>query len=215
MISHCAISVWSALFINCDWRDELFFTFRENTNKDIPSSTVEIHIQIHAQLLDSLLGIQIIIIAKINNKHHNHTIHHHRGCWFLLFIQNIISIIHLIKAHNAKTQIIIVHTRWDFEKISQSQINANIKPPIQSNQTKSLSLFLNALMIADIPPVNKKNHNITSTMFQNKLGEQIVIIQKIIINIESHNINRDGHSNLTSESVIQFNLYKIKPTKSY
>ena len=102
-------------------------------NKDIPSNRVEIHIQIHAHVLDSLLGTQIMTIPKINNNHHSHTIHHHRGCCSLLFIQNIISVTHLTNAHNAKIQIIIVHTNCEYEKISQNPIKVNKKPPIQSS----------------------------------------------------------------------------------
>ena len=117
---------------------------------------------------------------------------------------------HLIKAHKAKIQIMIVHTRWDLENISQIQIKVIKRPPNQRSQTKSLSLFLNALITADIPPANKKNHSITSTMFQNKLGEQIVTIQKIIMKIESHNINQDGHWGLVSVLAIKLKPKNIK-----
>ena len=109
-----------------------------------------------------------------------------------MFIQNIISIIHLAKAQNAKIQIMIVHTSSEREKISQNQIKANKNPQIQSNQTNSLFLFLKALITADIHEVNRKNHNIMSINLQNILGEQIVIIQKIITTIHKPIINEYG-----------------------
>ncbi len=56
--------------------------------------------------------------------------------------------------------------------------------------------------MADIPEINKKNPNIISINFQNMLGAHIVTIQKIIIKIESHNINQAGRCCLVSLSAI-------------
>jgi hypothetical protein len=57
--------------------------------------------------------------------------------------------------------------------------------------------------MADIPEVNKKNHNIISTNFQNMLGEHIVIIQKIIIIIARESINQKGQTCFLVISSIQ------------
>ena len=46
--------------------------------------------------------------------------------------------------------------------------------------------------MADIPEINKKNPNIISINFQNMLGDIIVIIQNIIITIESPIISECG-----------------------
>ena len=192
--SHWPISFWAKSSRSWVCTAELFFMANAATNRDIPSNRVEIPIQIHAHVLDSLLGTQIIIIAKINNNHHSHTIHHHRGCCSLLFIQNIISITHLIKAHRANIHIIIVHTNWEYEKISMTHNNVSKNPPIQSSRDNSLFLFLNALMMADIPVVNKKNHNTISINFQNILGAHIVIIQKIITMIDKLINNQYGRA---------------------
>lgn len=78
--------------------------------------------------------------------------------------------------------------------MSQNQINANKNHPIHSSRTNWLFLFLNALITADIPAVNKKNHSIISINFQNILGEQIVIIQKMIIMIDSDSISQNGRA---------------------
>ena len=200
--SHWEISLWFAWSISCACKEGLFLIFNAIIKRDIPSKTVEIHIQIHAHVLDSLFGTQIIIMAKTNNKHHSQTIHHRRGWIALLFKPKIINITHLINAHMAKIQIIIVHTSWDHEKISQNQIKASNNPQIQSNQTSELFLFLNALITADTPAVNKKNHNIISINFQNILGEQIVTIQKIIITTDNDSISQNGRACFVPELFI-------------
>ena len=48
--------------------------------------------------------------------------------------------------------------------------------------------------MADIPEVNKKNHNIISINFQNMLGEHIVTTQKIITIIARESINQNGRT---------------------
>ena len=185
IISHCEISfllVWSMILACIEFT---FLNFNAATKREIPSITVEIPIQIHAKVLASFLSDTAITIAKINKRHHSHTIPHRNDWVSLLFSPKIISITHLIKAQIAKIQIIIVHTSWDHEKISQNQIRVNKKPPIQSNQTNPLFLFLKALTIADIPDVNKKNHKIISMNFQNIPGANIVIIQKTVITMDN------------------------------
>lgn len=97
--------------MSCACSEELFFIFKAINNREIPSNNVEIQIHIQARVLASLLSDTAIIIAKTNKNIHNQTIHHHRGCCSLLFIQNMISIIPLAKAQRAKIQIIMVHTR--------------------------------------------------------------------------------------------------------
>ena len=193
-IFHWEISFWAKSSRSWVCTEALFFIDIAATRRDIPSKRVEIHIQTQAHVLDSLLGTQIMIIAKMNKRTHNHTINHRRGCCSLLLIQNIISITHLIKAQRANIHIIIVHTNCEYEKISTNQSSVRKKPQIQSNHANSLFLFLNALMIADIPVVNKKNHNTISINFQNILGAHIVIIQKIITMIERLIINRYGRA---------------------
>ena len=203
-IFHCAISFWLALLNSSDWRVELFFIFKANANRDIQSRIVEIHIHLQARVLASVLSEAMITIAKINNKHHNPNIAHRKDWFSLLDIPKIIIVIHLTRAHKAKIQIIIVHTSWDHEKISQIPINASKRPQIQSNQANSLPLFLKALMTADVPPASKKNQRMISINFQNMLGEQTVIIQKIIMKTESHSINQDGHCWYVSWSDIKY-----------
>ena len=83
---------------------------RANTNKEIPSISVDIQIHIHARLLASPLSENAITIANMNNNIHNHRIAH-RHCILSLFdIEKNISIIHLIRAHRAKIHIINVPT---------------------------------------------------------------------------------------------------------
>jgi hypothetical protein len=130
----------------------------------------------------------------MNRVHHNHTINHRRGCCSLLVIQKTVSITHLTNAQRANIQIIIVHTNCEYEKISTNQSSVRKKPQIQSNHANSLFLFLNALMMADIPVVNKKNHNTISINFQNMLGAHIVIIQKIITMIDKLINNQYGRA---------------------
>ena len=158
---------------------------------EIPSNIVDIPMHIHARVFASVLSDNAIIMANMNSNPHNQMISRHRGCC-LLFVQYIINPIHLAKAQIAKIRIIIVHTSWECEKISQNQIKASINPQIQSNHTIELTLFFNALIMADIPEINKKNPNIISINFQNMLGDIIVIIQNIIITIESPIISEYG-----------------------
>ena len=96
--------------------------------------------------------------------------------------------------HFGQVYIIIVDRLLCYCKINQNHIIASKNHPIQSNHTNELFLFLKALIIADIPEVNKKNHNIISINFQNILGEQIVTIQKIIIIIDRDSINQKGRT---------------------
>ena len=179
--SPCAISFWFAWSTNSTCTDWAFLTLRATTNKDKPSSTVEIHIHIPAHVLDSLLGTQIITMANTNNSHHNHSIAHRDGWVSLLVKANTTNIAHLINAHKAKIQIIIVHTSWDHEKISQNQISVSKNPTIHKNHIDETFLFLKALIIADIHVITRKNHRIISINFRNMAGEQIVMIQKITI----------------------------------
>jgi len=192
--SHWEISFWSAWLISCTWTEELFFILKAITNRDIPSNKVEIPIHTHARLLASPLSDAAMTIANMNNNAHNDTIHHHKGCCSLLFTQNIIRVIHLIKAHRANTHIIIVHTNWEYEKINPNHNKANKNHPIQSNRVHSPLLFLNALMIAEIPDVNRKNPNIISINFQNIPGAHIVIIQKTITAMDNPIINEYGQA---------------------
>lgn len=192
--SHWEISFWLAWLISCTCTEGASLIFSAITSIDIPSNKVEIPIHIHARVLASLLSDTAIIIASANRSPHNHIINHHRGCCPLLFIQYITNIIHLAKAQRANTHIIIVHTSWEYEKINQNQSNANKNHPIQSNQTNELSLFLNALIIAEIPEVNKKNPNTISINFQNTPGAHIVIIQKIITTIANPIIKECGQA---------------------
>ena len=87
----------------------MFFIFNAIIKRDIPSNKVEIHIQTHARVLASHLSEKAITRASINKSAHSHSINHHKGCC-LLFIQKIISIIHLIRAQKANIHIIMVHT---------------------------------------------------------------------------------------------------------
>jgi hypothetical protein len=57
-------------------------------------------------------------------------------------------------------------------------------------------------MTADIQAINKKIHSIISINFQNMLGEQMVIIQKMIIMIDSDSISQNGRACLVSELFI-------------
>jgi len=203
IISHCEISFWLAWSTIWLCNELIFFNFKAATKREIQSITVEIQIQIHARVLASLLSDMAITIAKINKSHHSHTIPRRKDWVSLLFNQKIISVTHLIKAHKAKIQIIIVQTSWDQEKINQNQIKASKNHPIQSTHTRELFLFLKALIIADIPEVSKKNHNIISINFQNILGEYIVIIQKIIIIVARESINQKGRTCFHVTSSIQ------------
>ena len=78
--------------------------------------------------------------------------------------------------------------------ISTIHNNVSKNPPIQSSHDSSLFLFLNALMMADIPVVNRKNHNTISINFQNILGAHIVIIQKIITMMDKLINNQYGRA---------------------
>jgi len=202
--SHWEISFWLAWLMSSACTEELFFIFKAITNRDIPSNKVEIPIHTHARFLASPLLDVAITIAKINNNAHSDTIHHHRGCCSLLFTQNIIRVIHLIRAHRANIHIIIVHTNWEYEKINPNHNKANKSHPIQSNRVHSPFLFLNALMMADIPDVNRKNHNIISINFQNILGAHIVIIQKIITTMDNPIINEYGQVCILFHSINSF-----------
>jgi hypothetical protein len=57
----------------------LFFTFRAKNNNEIPSSIVDIQMQIHANVLASLLSEAAITIASIKSNHHSHAIAHRIG----------------------------------------------------------------------------------------------------------------------------------------
>lgn len=62
--------------------------------------------------------------------------------------------------------------------------------------------------MADIPEVNRKNHNIMSINFQNIPGAQIVTIQKIITMIDNPIITEYGQDCICLFS--SMNLFFIK-----
>jgi hypothetical protein len=63
-------------------------------------------------------------------------------------------------------------------------------------------------MMADIPDVNRKNHNITSINFQNMLGAHIVTIQKIITTIDNPIINEYGQACICLFTSINLLIHK-------
>lgn len=66
-------------------------------------------------------------------------------------------------------------------------------------------LFLIAPIIVDIPERIRKNQRIISINLQYKLGEQIVIIPKIIIITDNHNNNQNGRACFASVSAMIIN----------
>jgi len=58
--------------------------------------------------------------------------------------------------------------------------------------------FLIVLIIAAVHAKIRKNHRIMSINFQNTLGAQTVMIQKMIIMIAKENINQNGRDCLVS-----------------
>jgi hypothetical protein len=62
-----------------------------------------------------------------------------------------------------------------------------------------------APIIVDIPERIRKNQRIISINLQYKLGEQIVIIPKIIIITDNHNNNQNGRACLASVSAMNIN----------
>jgi len=109
-----------------------------------------------------------------------------------------------MNAHKANIQIINVHTNCDHEKMSKSQIKINKSPIIPRNDIDLTFWFLMVLIIAAVHARIRKNHRIISMNFQKTPGQQIVIIQDIIIIIAKDINNQNGRDWFCSEFAIKF-----------
>ena len=175
------------------------FHLREKNNKETPSNINEIQIHIPTKL--AMLAEEMAVkIANNINIHHKIDIHHHKGIFSLFWIQKNINIPHLIKAHNANIHTISFPTKFtSFAHINKHQsITARIQIT-NKNEIYWVLLFFIALIIADNQENINDIPNKILTIPQNFEGLSIVIIPHIIINIASHNINRQDRSFFISD----------------
>ena len=82
--------------------------------------------------------------------------------------------------------------------MSKNQIKINKNPIIHRNDIDLTFWFLNVFIIAAVHAKIRKNHRIMSINFQNILGEQIVMIQNIIMIAANDISNQNGRACLVS-----------------
>ena len=84
--------------------------------------------------------------------------------------------------------------------MSKNQIKISKNPIIHRNDIDLTFWFLNVFIIAAVHAKIRKNHKMMSMNFQNILGEQIVMIQNIIMMAANDISNQNGRVCLVDDS---------------
>lgn len=86
--------------------------------------------------------------------------------------------------------------------MSKNQIKISKNPIIHRNDIDLTFWFLNVFIIAAVHAKIRKNHKMMSMNFQNILGEQIVMIQNMIMIAAKEISNQNGQVCFVSEFAI-------------